>query len=344
MAPVGPRRKTMRTRIASRTRGRLGDLAPRDGLAVARDLGRAGDGRLDDVALDEAAGRGVQLEHAGAARDAAEVARRCRSGGGEAAVADADRRAWRGRCAAHTSPRPPPRAPAVEAHCDGQLRCRRARRSGSSSRCARGNWILPLSRTPARGSTGSAARRGRRRRGRTATARTAVRREAIMSNVPELARLRTRCIADTLATRLGRRASRLAPMGRTARRTEASECRQCLTYCDRVIAPATCVAARCPRCTSTTTRSAASATWAARRRCSRPRSTSSSSRRPSAARATGRSSWRASRSRAARSASRRRTSAPGEEWVCRNRRFADFPDTGPGAIRAFDLRHGLDAA
>src|SRR3954454_13960633 len=35
-------------------------------------------------------------------------------------------------------------------------------------------------------------------------------------------------------------------MGRTARRTEAAECRQCLTYCDRVIAPATCVAAKCP--------------------------------------------------------------------------------------------------
>ena len=35
-------------------------------------------------------------------------------------------------------------------------------------------------------------------------------------------------------------------MGRTARRTEAAECRQCLTYCDRVIAPATCVKARCP--------------------------------------------------------------------------------------------------
>ena len=35
-------------------------------------------------------------------------------------------------------------------------------------------------------------------------------------------------------------------MGRTARRTEVTECRQCFAYCDRVIAPATCVAARCP--------------------------------------------------------------------------------------------------
>src|SRR5690349_752457 len=34
-------------------------------------------------------------------------------------------------------------------------------------------------------------------------------------------------------------------MGRVARRAEASECRQCLSYCDRVIAPTTCVAAGC---------------------------------------------------------------------------------------------------
>jgi len=29
------------------------------------------------------------------------------------------------------------------------------------------------------------------------------------------------------------------------------------------------------------------------------------------------------------------------EFHCRNRRFADFPETGPDAITAFDLRHGL---
>ena len=35
---------------------------------------------------------------------------------------------------------------------------------------------------------------------------------------------------------------------------------------------------------------------------------------------------------------------PGREFHCRNRRFADFPDTARGAVRAFDLRQGLDAA
>jgi hypothetical protein len=35
-------------------------------------------------------------------------------------------------------------------------------------------------------------------------------------------------------------------MARIVRRTEANECRRCATFCDRVIAPATCVADRCP--------------------------------------------------------------------------------------------------
>lgn len=34
-------------------------------------------------------------------------------------------------------------------------------------------------------------------------------------------------------------------MARLARRAAANECRQCSTYCDRVIAPSTCVAAGC---------------------------------------------------------------------------------------------------
>lgn len=35
-------------------------------------------------------------------------------------------------------------------------------------------------------------------------------------------------------------------MARAARQTHANECRQCATYCDRVILPSTCVAAGCP--------------------------------------------------------------------------------------------------
>jgi len=35
-------------------------------------------------------------------------------------------------------------------------------------------------------------------------------------------------------------------MARIVRRTEVNECRRCSTFCDRVIAPATCVADECP--------------------------------------------------------------------------------------------------
>ena len=35
-------------------------------------------------------------------------------------------------------------------------------------------------------------------------------------------------------------------MARIVRRTELNECRQCSTFCDRVIAPASCVADECP--------------------------------------------------------------------------------------------------
>jgi hypothetical protein len=35
-------------------------------------------------------------------------------------------------------------------------------------------------------------------------------------------------------------------MARAIRRTQVNECRQCSTFCDRVIRPASCVAAACP--------------------------------------------------------------------------------------------------
>jgi hypothetical protein len=35
-------------------------------------------------------------------------------------------------------------------------------------------------------------------------------------------------------------------MARIVRRTEVNECRRCSTFCDRVIAPANCIADRCP--------------------------------------------------------------------------------------------------
>jgi hypothetical protein len=134
-------------------------------------------------------------------------------------------------------------------------------------------------------------------------------------------------------------------MGRTARRTEASECRQCLTYCDRVIAPATCVAAKCPNlyvyddplsgirymgCAQKVFATEIDTKLFAEAERGKGYGVLKLAREPQTC--------------CAFSIEKAHERPPGEEWVCRNRRFADFPDTSPGAIGAFDLRHRLDAA
>jgi hypothetical protein len=134
-------------------------------------------------------------------------------------------------------------------------------------------------------------------------------------------------------------------MGRTARRTEAAECRQCLTYCDRVIAPATCVEARCPSlytyddplngrrymgCAQSVFATEIDVSLFEEAERDRGYGTLKLAREPLACCAF-----------AVEKAHERRN---GEEFVCTNRRFADFPENGPGGIRAFDLRHGLNAA
>src|SRR5215207_3987266 len=134
-------------------------------------------------------------------------------------------------------------------------------------------------------------------------------------------------------------------MGRTARRTEAAECRQCLTYCDRVIAPATCVAARCPSlysyddplsglrymgCAQSVFATEIDVALFEEAERGRGYGTLKLAREPLAC--------------CAFSVERAHERPRGEEFHRVNRRFADFPDTAPGAIRAFDLRQGLDAA
>ena len=131
-------------------------------------------------------------------------------------------------------------------------------------------------------------------------------------------------------------------MGRTARRTEASECRQCLTYCDRVIAPATCVAASCPALyrytdplTGTRYMGCAQNVFA---------TDIDIALFEEAERGMGYGTLKLAREPLAQCAftiEKAHERPPGEAWVCRNRRFADFPDTSDGGIRAFDLRHGL---
>jgi hypothetical protein len=133
-------------------------------------------------------------------------------------------------------------------------------------------------------------------------------------------------------------------MARAIRRTETTECRQCSTFCDRVIRPATCVAAGCPAlyqyddplsgrrfmgclhkvfateidvdlfAQAERTRVGFGAVKLARaplRRCEFEVEQAFD--------------WR----------------APSEG--CVNRRFFDWPDEGSDAVRAFDLRDGLGA-
>ena len=131
-------------------------------------------------------------------------------------------------------------------------------------------------------------------------------------------------------------------MGRTARRTEASECRQCLTYCDRVIAPASCVAAGCPSLY------AYDDPLSTRRYmgCAHQVFATEIDVKlfQEAERGKGYGSLKLAREPLARCAFTIEKAHEKPEFHCRNRRFADFPESAPGAIRAFDLRQGLETS
>src|SRR3954463_6877077 len=133
-------------------------------------------------------------------------------------------------------------------------------------------------------------------------------------------------------------------MGRTARRIEAAECRQCLTYCDRVIAPATCVAARCPSlytyddplaktrymgCAQSVFATEIDVAMFEEAERGRGYGTIKLAREPTP--------------RCSFSVEKAHERAKGEEFYCRNRRFFDFDETAPDGLRAFDLRQGLSA-
>src|SRR3954449_3355883 len=114
-------------------------------------------------------------------------------------------------------------------------------------------------------------------------------------------------------------------MGRPPRRTEASECRQCLTYCDRVIAPATCVAAGCPSLyTYDDPLSKARYMGCAHSVFATEIDVALFEE---AERAKGFGVLKLAReplARCAFSVEKAHERPRGEEWVCRNRRFADF--------------------
>jgi hypothetical protein len=131
-------------------------------------------------------------------------------------------------------------------------------------------------------------------------------------------------------------------MGKTARRTETTECRRCATYCDRVIAPATCVAARCPSLyvyddplMKTRYMGCAQSVFATE---------IDVKLFEEAERGRGYGTLKLAREPLPCCAFSVEQARERETCRCTNRRFADFPDAGSRAFRAFDLRHGLEAA
>ncbi len=129
-------------------------------------------------------------------------------------------------------------------------------------------------------------------------------------------------------------------MGRTVRRAEANECRRCATYCDRVIAPAGCIEQGCPYLY------AYDDALDGRRYmgCMQGVFTAEidvelfrDAERSRAGYGTVRMA-RAPLARCRFTVEQAYRGDGGEDYRCVNRRFFDWPDAAPDAVRAFDLR------
>jgi hypothetical protein len=131
-------------------------------------------------------------------------------------------------------------------------------------------------------------------------------------------------------------------MARAIRHTEVTECRQCSTFCDRVIRPATCVAAACPALyqyddplTGRRYMGCVHKVFATEidvalfEQAERGRG--------------GFGAIKLARAPLARCEFHVEQAFdwPRPNEACLNRRFFDWPDTGSDAVRAFDLRERL---
>jgi hypothetical protein len=128
-------------------------------------------------------------------------------------------------------------------------------------------------------------------------------------------------------------------MARVARQKQVNECRQCTTFCDRVIKPATCIASGCPSLyqyddplTGRRYMGCLHKVFATEidielfHEAEKTRSGYGAVKLAAAP-----------RERCAFSVER---AFPAFD-DCVNRRFSDWPDAAPGAVRAFDLRDRL---
>ena len=134
-------------------------------------------------------------------------------------------------------------------------------------------------------------------------------------------------------------------MARATRRTEANECRRCSAFCDRVIEPAACVAAGCSALYSYDDPLNGRRYMGCAHKvfeCEIDTELFEAAQRTragyGAVKLTG--IPRAVCDFAIEQAFDGRLA----DGLCVNRRFWDWPDSAPGALRAFDLRDGLSPA
>ena len=129
-------------------------------------------------------------------------------------------------------------------------------------------------------------------------------------------------------------------MARIVRQTEANECRRCSTFCDRVIAPAACVAQQCPFLYSYDEPLSGRRFMGCMHKVFATEIDVELFRAAERTRAgfgTVRlAGYPTTRCRFEVERARERT-----EERCVNRRFYDWPDAGRDGIRAFDLRDQL---
>jgi len=129
-------------------------------------------------------------------------------------------------------------------------------------------------------------------------------------------------------------------MARIVRQTDANECRRCSTFCDRVIAPAACVAQECPFLYSY------DEPLSGRRFMGCMHKVFATEIDVELFRAAERTKLGFGTVRLANAPLRRcrfevEQAYDGrglDAYRCVNKRFYDWPDGAPGAIRAFDLR------
>lgn len=135
-------------------------------------------------------------------------------------------------------------------------------------------------------------------------------------------------------------------MARMARKSRSNECRECSTFCDRVIRPSTCVASNCvflyqfdDPLSGRRYLGCMQKVFASEIDVDLFESAEATRAGFGAVKLTG-----TPLRRCAFEIEQAYAGTSSEGSSCSNRRFFDAPDGGPDAIRAFDLRNGLPPA